>query len=254
VTGILAELDAYYDAVPRASARPEEVGPFTLFVRTDPHGFHYYARPRLGVDAPIRVADVDAVRARQRALGVPESLEWVHQTTPSLLEAAHRSGLSVAECPLLVLRAAVPAEPAGVRLRVLGAADADELAAVNGAVDAAFAGRDEVAPRPADHPARLIREGLLTVVAAYDEDGLVAGGGSHSPRGTTTELTGIGVLPRLRRRGVGAAITAALVQDALGRGVRTVFLSAQDDTVARVYQRVGFERVGTACIAEPPAG
>jgi hypothetical protein len=29
-----------------------------------------------------------------------------------------------------------------------------------------------------------------------------------------------------------------------------VFLSAQTDAVARVYRRVGFERDGTACIAE----
>jgi len=29
-----------------------------------------------------------------------------------------------------------------------------------------------------------------------------------------------------------------------------VFLSAQDDAVARVYERVGFQRVGTACVAE----
>jgi len=31
-----------------------------------------------------------------------------------------------------------------------------------------------------------------------------------------------------------------------------VFLAAQDDDVARVYGRVGFRRVGTACIAAPP--
>jgi len=29
-----------------------------------------------------------------------------------------------------------------------------------------------------------------------------------------------------------------------------VFCSAQDDAVARVYEAVGFRRVGTACIAE----
>jgi RimJ/RimL family protein N-acetyltransferase len=36
--------------------------------------------------------------------------------------------------------------------------------------------------------------------------------------------------------------------------MRTVFLSAQDDAVARVYERVGFVRVGTACMAEPASG
>jgi len=94
------------------------------------------------------------------------------------------------------------------------------------------------------------KAGLLAMAAAYDDRGAVVGGGSHGPRGATSELTGIAVLPRARRRGVGAAITAALVADARSRGVRTVFLSAQDDAVARVYERVGFVRVGTACIAE----
>lgn len=95
-----------------------------------------------------------------------------------------------------------------------------------------------------------MRADLLAMAAAYDERG-VTGGGSHSPRGTTTELTGIAVLPRARRRGVGAALRGALVSDARQRGVHTVFLSAQDDAVARVYERVGFVRVGTAWIAEP---
>ena len=39
------------------------------------------------------------------------------------------------------------------------------------------------------------------------------------------------------------------MRDARERGLETVFLSAQDDAVARIYERVGFERVGTACIA-----
>jgi ribosomal protein S18 acetylase RimI-like enzyme len=128
----------------------------------------------------------------------------------------------------------------------------DDLDAVVGAVGAGFAGTDDVTPRPAGRQRDMMRNGLLGMVGAYDDDGSVLGGGSHGPRGGTTELTGIAVLPRARRRGVGAAITAALVADARARGVGTVFLSAQDDAVARVYERVGFVRVGTACIAEAP--
>jgi predicted GNAT family acetyltransferase len=61
---------------------------------------------------------------------------------------------------------------------------------------------------------------------------------------------GIAVLPRARRQGLGAALCAVLAADAMARGVQTVFLSAEDDAVARVYRRVGFSRVGTAMIAE----
>jgi hypothetical protein len=39
---------------------------------------------------------------------------------------------------------------------------------------------------------------------------------------------------------------------ALGHaGELTVFLSAGSEDIARVYGRLGFERVGTACLAEP---
>ena len=53
--GSLAELERYYDAVPRSAARVEEIGPFTLFVGTG--AWPYYARPRL--DA-FTVADIEA--------------------------------------------------------------------------------------------------------------------------------------------------------------------------------------------------
>lgn len=246
---MLGTLETYYDTVPRAGATTEEVGPFTLFVRSDPDGWPYYARPRLGYAGPFTAADVDAVRRRQRELGVQEALEWVHDTTPTLLAAARSAGLSVEECPLLVLTG----DPAtalvdGVDVHLLG--PEEDLSVVVGVVHAAFEGTDEVVPRPPGRRPALVAGGLLAIAGAYDAQGGVVGGGSHGPRGTTTELTGIGVLPRARRHGVGAALTRALVDDALATGVRTVFLSAQDDAVARVYERIGFQRVGTACMAE----
>ena len=54
-----------------------------------------------------------------------------------------------------------------------------------------------------------------------------------------------------RRRGLAAAVTRALVDDARTAGVETVFLSADDENVARIYARLGFQRVGTALTAEP---
>jgi ribosomal protein S18 acetylase RimI-like enzyme len=251
----LATLEEYYDAAPRPTATTEDVGPFTLFLRTDAADWPFYARPGLGLEAPVTTADVDQVRARQRELGVPETLEWVHETTPTLSVAARDSGLAVHECPLLVLppgvTPAAPEVPRGVRVEIL-AADSPHLGTVSAAVNAGFAGRDAVEPRGAAGAIpRMIRDGLLVTVGAFDGAGPV-GGGSHSPRGTTTELAGIAVLPRARRRGIGAVITGTLAGDAFARGISTIFLSASDDAVARVYERIGFVRVGTACVAEAP--
>jgi ribosomal protein S18 acetylase RimI-like enzyme len=253
VSDLLRTLETYYDAAPRPSATTEEIGPFTLFLKTDPDSWDFYARPRLGLETSYTAADVTKVQERQRELRIGQNIEWVHETTPTLLAAARTAGMSVEECPLLVLPPGGSTAPpgAGIRVEVLGPDSAD-LAAVTGAIHAGFDGTDDVTPREPGPRAEQMRAGLLAVVGAYDGQGNVVGGGSHSPRGATTELTGIAVLPRARRRGVGAAITHALVADALRRGVRTVFLSAQDDAVARVYERVGFTRVGTACIAVGP--
>ena len=253
----LDTLETYYDSAPRASATVEEVGPFTLFLRADEDGWPYYARPRLGLPAgtTITADDVRRVRERQRELGAPETFEWVHETTPSLLGAARAAGVHVEECPLLVLDDPMPPPraPADARAAVLDA-DSGLVPAAIAAVSAGFAGTDDVAV-PSDAAVarrrRMVAAGLVTLVVATEADGTVVGGGSHGPRGDTTELAGIAVLPRARRRGVGEAITRTLVDDARHRGLRTVFLSAQDDAVARVYERVGFRRVGTACLGSP---
>jgi len=62
------------------------------------------------------------------------------------------------------------------------------------------------------------------------------------------------VLPASRRRGLGACVTHALAANALANGARTVFLSATDADVARVYTRLGFRQIGTAMIADRPKG
>ena len=45
----------------------------------------------------------------------------------------------------------------------------------------------------------------------------------------------------------------ALARRMLDLGTELVFLSAGSEEIARVYLRVGFRRMGTACIAEPAA-
>jgi ribosomal protein S18 acetylase RimI-like enzyme len=253
---ILTTLERYYDTAPRASATAEQVGPFTLFLRADADSYPYYARPTLGLTASeaLTADDVRRVRERQREVGAPETFEWVHETTPKLLPAAREAGLAVQECPLLVLAEPLPpSRPGTAEVSVLDA-DSDLVPGALAAVSAGFAGTDEVAVRSETSVVRWRKQmaaGLIATAVAVDADGSVIGGGSHIPRDGTTELAGIAVLPRARGRGVGEALTRALVEDAAARGVETVFLSARDDTVARVYERVGFRRVGTACLAEP---
>ncbi|MEV0275462.1 GNAT family N-acetyltransferase [Streptomyces sp. NPDC050610] len=272
--GTLDRLERYYDAVPRSGARAEDFGPLTLFVREGQgQGWPYYARPTLGHRGPVSVADIGDVRARQRELGVSESFEWVAETTPGLRAAVERAGLVVHEHPLMALDLDAASPPVasdgnaeGISVRIVGPDDpalssalavpylafADPGTAVGAAGPAEL---DELVVSQADDGsveriAGRIRAGL-TCVAAAVADGTALCAGQHQPVGEVSEIVGVGTLPSARRRGLGMKVTEALVADAGARGVETVFLSAGDDDVARIYSRLGFRRVGTALIAEP---
>ena len=115
---VLAELERYYDAVPRSSARVEQIGALTLFIGTGP-GWGFYARPTLGVSLVFAADDVAQVRARQRALGIPQTFEWVAETTPAMHAAVSATGLAIVEYPLMVLGEHVPPPtPLGAGLEV----------------------------------------------------------------------------------------------------------------------------------------
>jgi ribosomal protein S18 acetylase RimI-like enzyme len=259
----LQVIEFYYDAVPRSFARAERIGPFTLFVNPGP-GWAYYARPSLG-SSSFSAEDVQRVRERQRVLHVPESFEWVAETTPTLATAAEAAGLHVSRHPLMLLCSAPAADvPPEIEIRLAGLSD--DQALLHAIASVAF-GHQGTAVGPADlkdahhavkrDPAEIaareerLRLGRMVTAVAYFE-GQPVGVGSHGPLDGTTELVGIGVLPAFRRRGIGGALTRRLVSDALEHGTRTVFLSADADDVARIYERVGFGTIGTACIAEPP--
>jgi GNAT superfamily N-acetyltransferase len=247
--------------VPRAAARVEDHGPLRLFV-SEGVPWPYYARPGGG---DISVDDVRAVRSRQWELGVPEAFEWVAELAPTLGPAAREAGLDVLELPLMVLQTPLDAPPVEARLRRLEPDD-PALATSRAVADIAFGApgtaRGEAGPQQRDAAAgnfpeaRLgtVRErmaaGLTVTVVAEDEDGIAAVG-SHQPVGDVTEIVGVATLPSARRRGLGAAVTAALVDDAHRGGAEIVFLSAGSEDIARVYGRLGFERVGTAGIAQP---
>ncbi|MDG4765395.1 GNAT family N-acetyltransferase [Solwaraspora sp. WMMD406] len=100
--------------------------------------------------------------------------------------------------------------------------------------------------------ARAIALGSLTGDGTADLAAPVATGAANRVD-DVAEIVGVGTLPAARRRGLGAAVTTALARHALDHGVALVFLAAGDDNAAVIYHRLGFRRVGTACVAEPGA-
>jgi ribosomal protein S18 acetylase RimI-like enzyme len=263
---LLHRIDRYLDAAPRTAARSEPVGPFTLFVNDGP-GWRYYARPAPG-SGRVTGAHVAAVMARQEELGVPRTFEWVTDLVPTMEGAAREAGLEVARHPLMHLphRSFDPAgSPQGFAIRLIGPGDDVAAVLAVGGVSFGVPGTDPgptgskaVRAAASSVPANLLRfvqdrlrRGVTVTAAAFRDDDPVAAG-SHQPVGMVTEIVGVGTVPAFRRRGLGRALTSLLVRDARGRGIETIFLSAGDEEIARVYARLGFVRVGTAGAAEPP--
>jgi ribosomal protein S18 acetylase RimI-like enzyme len=280
---VFVRLDQFYDAVPRPYARAEEIsGSLVLFVR-EGEGWPFYARPLSGAQTPS-AADITAVRRRQRELGIPETFEWVHETTPDLLAVARSAGLDVLLAPLLVLdpAALLPELPVdGATVRLLDpAADSftGDLTAARAVAQLGFGSPADATPAhdlaaalvttvagPAQRDAAVLPLGaddlrttrnalgagdMLVAVAESPADGILASGMAQRA-GDVAEIAGVATLPSARHRGYASQLTATLAHRVLAQGATLVFLSAGDDDVARLYTRVGFRRVGTACVAAP---
>lgn len=260
---LLARIDTYYDTAPRATARAEEHGSLVLFVAE--RGWPFYARPRLARDAEPTADEIRQVLARQSELKVPLELEWVHETAPLMIKAARSAGMTIHECPLLVLESLVQPRAAAGEVRLMDAHDV-ELGNAKAAINVAFGtpgtavGEAGVAERDAAATSLgagaglaftidALREGRNVMAGALVRDVGAVGGGSHNPRGEVTEMVGVGILPAFRRRGLAGALAHLLAQHALDNGVTTVFCGAESLDVARVYEGVGFRRIGTTCMA-----
>lgn len=268
-------IERYYATVPLLFADAEDFGPLRLFVRGEPGAPYYggpsHARPTAEGASSVTDADIARVRARQRELGVPEAFEWLAEAAPALRPRIEAAGLPVDERPLMALdpRHAVPPQPLpeGVRLHVLTADDRVlpmtlALPRLAFARPGTAAGPAELAARAAELTADgtvetvrpALRAGHKTLIAALGPDGTPLAAGHYHPADRTTEIGGIGTLPCARRQGLAAAVAAALATHARDRGVRTVFLAYADESVARIYARLGFRPAGsTLLIADQPA-
>jgi predicted N-acetyltransferase YhbS len=263
--GLLDCIERYFAAAPLPDARIERAG--ALDVPIGDPAWPFPARPRREA-GPVTTGDVRTALALQRAAGLPGALEWICEIHSEAESAARAAGWLVDERPLLV--AADPVElllPAGVRLYIVGADDPDlpRYERVTAIAAAHPGGRADIREEPLDTSpeaqARIavLRERIAagrTVMMVAVEGGEPVAVGSSSPvtvdGSEVSEISGVATLPRFRGRGLGAGLASALVAHARDTA-QTVFLTAGDDDVARVYERVGFARLGTTGVAEPQA-
>ena len=252
---------------PRAASRVEDHGALRLFVKEGP-GWPYYARPipgagpadrgrdRRGARAPARPRRARGARVdpRRRARPARRGARGADAGQGRAADGARRGALAHARSARRrhrppARRPATPRSPPAARCSTSASGNPGTAVGEAGPAerDASAVGQSAV---ELDFLSERIRNGLTQPAVAEDEGGVLAGG-SHQPVGEVTAIVGVATLPSARRRGLAALVTARLVQDARERGAELVFIEAEDADVARIYGRLGFERVGTACIAEP---
>jgi predicted N-acetyltransferase YhbS len=237
---VTERVQASIRTVNTAERDPIAAGPFTLYRnRASDHPYLNYAVPNAGV---VGWEGIDALRTAFADQALQPRLEFVAECAPGLEEALAADGFTLqGRYPVMTLPAEqlreVPAPDGVLIARVLAGGDVRALLATaaeafgNGpptdAQVAAYGGRG--------HLARA--------------DGEPAGAAFYSPIADgVSELGGIGVRERFRRRGIAAALTGASAAAAVAAGAQLCFLTPGDDGAERVYARAGFAREGTTMV------
>jgi ribosomal protein S18 acetylase RimI-like enzyme len=221
----------------RSAARGRDAvgaGPFTAFFKPgDPMRFLNYAIPE--ERARVTAADVDALAEPFEARGRLPRLEYVESEAPGLAQALEAGGyacearLDLMTCTPETLLS--PPRPAGLRLERVDASSPPETVRTLVRTQRAAFGE----PGEGDGPVGA-SVGMLATL-----DGEPAAAGLFTaPEDGLTEIAGLGTLEPFRRRGIAAALTAALAGTAFSGGVQIAFLTPGDDDTRRVYERAGF--------------
>jgi GNAT superfamily N-acetyltransferase len=238
---VTERVQASIRAVNAAERDAVVAGPFTLYRhRASEHPYANYAVPNAGATAWDAIGEL---RAAFAAEGLQPRLEFVAESAPGLEEALAAEGFSLqGRYPVMTLPAEqlreVPAPEGVVIARVL--AEGGDVRTLLATAAEAFGDGPPTDAQIAAYGGR----GHLARA-----DGEPAGAAFHSALADgVSELGGIGVRERFRRRGIAAALTGAAAAAAVAAGAQLCFLTPGDDGAERVYARAGFAHAGTTMV------
>jgi GNAT superfamily N-acetyltransferase len=192
--------------------------------------------------------DVDAVRAWYAGRSVPWGL-----CLPAGAHWPHGRRLFVKRCMGLgPNRFAAATSHPDVEIGPAGRAHSEIVAAIDSAAfeaepaaSAAWIGPQLSSPAHVVALARLADEPVGIAVSVRSDDSA----------GPALGIFGVGVVPRARRRGVGAALVSWLVERGFAAGAELAHLNPNTDEAARIYARLGFvETAGLDVYVDVQAG
>jgi GNAT superfamily N-acetyltransferase len=214
-------------------------------------GFNRIIRVRL--DADQADARIQEMQDRYQAAGVGPTW-WIdaHSLPADVGGRLERMGLvSETEPAMRIESTAVPdlELPAGVTLS--WAVDPEPLRAAMRLIAAGFGMPDRLGGALADLMAPIARPGspARTVVARIDDEPVAAAQGILV--GEAVAIFNVATLEAARGRGIGAAVTLAILRDAIERGAR--FGVLESSAMGHpVYRRIGFRDVASLQVYVSP--
>jgi RimJ/RimL family protein N-acetyltransferase len=254
-----AKVNGYLHGNARSRAVNEASGPFHIgFDAGSDSPYMNYAVPEAG--AVATPADIDALVAAFARRNRTPRLEFAPGGAPGVEEALLAAGFVVQQrLPFMLVTAAElsgPAELDGIEVKVLDKSATDEeLRGIALAQREAYENPD--GPQDdADFSSEVaglrgsVDAGKFSVLARGAAGSAsagvpMAGGGSGPAIAGTTEIGGIATRPAFRRRGAGAAVTAALSRHLLEVvGLDCVWLSPAGPDQERLYASIGYRSLG----------
>ena len=244
---LLRRLDAYADAIYERTARRVDVGPFVCFLHptSDLEGMSaVHVRGPLREDFAAHLAEVKRVFAEHERRC---ELEFFEELWPTLLPQLEANGfVKPHHNPAMIVdRPSFRNESvAGLDVRQLG--PDDDLWAAYRLGFAAFEMEGEVKKDHVEAIRRDIEREEAYLYAAFDGDQII-GTAIRFPTKAALALLGfIATAPEHRRRGIAGHLTSIATAAAFDDGADEVWLTAGSAAAVRLYERLGFRRVGTS--------
>lgn len=233
----------YLRAAALRSRNHERIGPFlATFNQKDDNPYFNYAIPDDGAepDAAQIAALIAAFEARARR----PRLEYIANAAPKVEAALLAQGFAAgARVPVMTCLRGSEQPRTAPGFEIFAASVDDDL---GGAAEAQAEAYGEP-PRGPGGLRRTLKYGGVVAVAREVSSGAIAGAGAAMlPVDGISEITGIGVRPAFRRRGIAAALTALLTREAFDKGVTLAWLTPGGKEAERIYARAGFAAVSEA--------
>ena len=222
----------------------ERIGPFlATFNLGNDNAYLNYAIP--DDDADPAASDIAALIAAFEARKRKPRFEYISAAAPRLEAALLRAGFVIeAHVPVMICQPGMASSDA--------AAPGFEIFAATAEADLTVAERAQADAygHPSHGPGglrRALKYGGVVAAARDTASGLIVGAGTAMPPiDGISEITGIGVRPDFRRRGIAGAITALLTREAFAKGVTLAWLTPGGKEAERIYARAGFAVVSEA--------